>query len=262
MQIVTLTTDWGLKDWYVGQIKGVLYSRINDVNVVDITHQIPKFDIRMAAIVVQNACFTYPKGTIHIIDINTFEGDSKSFIVVKYNDQFFICTDNGLPSMIFKGLDVEITDMTNYVADSNYYTYAVLDFFVKIADVLSQTHSLENLGNKKNDFAVRKEQFTNAQRGNSIECQIIYIDDYGNAYLNIKDKEFLGILNNRKFEIFIDVGATITSFSTSYADKSIAGQPLMTVSSMCNLELAVRGDNFSRLFGKKVGDKITINIKD
>ena len=73
MQIVTLTTDWGYGDYYMGVVKGRLYSTIADVQVVDITHNIRKYDNLSAAFVVKNACFEFPEGTIHIIDVNSYE---------------------------------------------------------------------------------------------------------------------------------------------------------------------------------------------
>ena len=83
MQLITLTTDWGHKDWYCGKIKGLLYSMVRDAEVVDISHDIPKFDLRSAALVVKNACLNYPENTIHIIDINTYETQKKAFVVIK-----------------------------------------------------------------------------------------------------------------------------------------------------------------------------------
>ena len=94
MQIVTLTTDWGYSDYYIGVVKGRLYSTIEDVNVVDITHNIRKYDLLAAAFVVKNACLEYPEGTIHIIDVDSYETVKKegedrdrSFIAVKYRGQ-------------------------------------------------------------------------------------------------------------------------------------------------------------------------------
>ena len=91
MQIVTLTTDWGYGDYYMGVVKGRLYSTIADVQVVDITHNIRKYDNLSAAFVVKNACFEFPEGTIHIIDVNSYEetkDDDKrerNFVAIKHN---------------------------------------------------------------------------------------------------------------------------------------------------------------------------------
>ena len=71
MAIITLTTDWGFKDHYTGAVKGALLSLMPDVTIVDITHHIPQFDIEPASFVIRNCYYNFPKGTIHIIGINT-----------------------------------------------------------------------------------------------------------------------------------------------------------------------------------------------
>ncbi|MBO6118513.1 MAG: SAM-dependent chlorinase/fluorinase [Bacteroidales bacterium] len=261
MQIVTLTTDWGQKDWYNGQIKGLLYSTIKDVTVVDLNHNIDKFDLRSAAFVVKNSCMNFPEGTIHIIDVNTYEDKDRSFIAVKYNNQYYICTDNGLPSMVFEGNDVEITDFTSVFADSNYYTFAVLDVFAKVAQLIAQDKSAVRVGNRQEKFAIDKSIPQASIFPTSIACQVIYIDDYGNAYLNIDDVTFEKALAGRNFELRVDADCTLTRICASYQDATIIGKALLTVSSTHNLELAVREDNFSRLLGYEIGSKVIINIK-
>lgn len=260
MHIITLNTDWGYGDWYLGQVKGQLYSAIEDITVLDLNHSIKKFDIRTAAFVVKNSCMNFPKGTIHIIDANTYEDSTKAFIVIKYNEQYYICTDNGLPSIVFDGKEVEITDCTNVFSDSNYYTFAVTDLFVKIAKIIIEDGGLDNLGNKQDGFKTDSSLPLPIIDKNLITCEIIYIDDYGNAYLNIDDKTFKEALNGRGFELQTDVDDTIKELSASYADKATKGKSLLTISSTRNLELAVREDNISRLMGYSIGQQIKIKI--
>ena len=261
MQLITLITDWGQKDWYNGKIKSALYSKIKDADVIDINHNINKFDLRSAAFVIKNSCLDFPEGTIHIIDVNTYEDKDKSFIVVKYNGQFFICTDNGLPSMVFEDKEVAISDLSNVLSDSNYYTFAVLDVFINVVKQLSETHSMSDMGNMLDNFSVKKYFPQASIFPDSIACQVVYIDDYGNAYLNIDDVTFTKALNGRDFELRVDTDCTITRVSSSYQDATLTGKALLTVSSTHNLELAVREDNFSRLLGYEIGTKVIINIK-
>lgn len=261
MQIVTLTTDWGTKDWFNGQIKGILYSTIPDVNVVDLSHSIQKFDTRPAAFVIKNSCLNFPKGTIHIIDINTYEEISKSFIVVKYKEQYFICTDNGLPSMVFEDEQVEITDCSNVLSDSNYYTFAVLDLFVKITRIIVEDKGTDRIGNRLEDFMTHQSFPLPIIKEDRIICQIIYIDDYGNAYLNIDYPTFEKILAGRKFTFLADVRCEINKISKSYADATMKNKILLTVSATNHLELAVRENSISQLLGYKIGKQIVIEIK-
>lgn len=261
MQIITLTTDWGNKDYYIGLIKSQLYKNIAQVNVVDISHDIKKYDTLSAAFVVKNACLNFPKGTIHIIDVNTFESKQSSFLVVKAKEQYFICTDNGLPSLVFENIDVEIYDTSFILSDSNYYTFAVWDNFCKVAKLISENNSLDLLGLKQSEFTVKKTSSQPFFDRDIISCTVIYIDDYGNAYLNITNEEFDTIISERKFEIVLNNRYKITKISQSYQDVASRGDALLTVSVTGKMELALREGNFAKLLGYKVGSTVEIFIK-
>lgn len=261
MQIITLTTDWGNKDYYIGLIKSQLYKNIAQANVVDISHNIKKYDTLSAAFVVKNACLNFPQGTIHIIDVNTFESKQSSFLIVKAKGQYFICTDNGLPSLVFEDIDVEIYDTSFILSDSNYYTFAVWDNFCKVARLICENNSLDSLGIKQSEFTVKKTSSKPFFDKNIISCTIIYVDDYGNAYLNITNEEFDTIIPEGKFEIILNNRYRITKISQSYQDVATRGDALLTVSVTGKMELALREGNFSKLLGYKVGSTIDIFIK-
>lgn len=267
MQIVTLTTDWGLSDYYVGIVKGRLYSLINDVIVVDITHDIENYNLLKTAFIVKNACCQYPEGTIHIIDVNSFEqGETsstkaRSYVVVKHKNQYYICTDNGLPSLVFGNDSVEIVEIALF-NETDYYTFAGLDLFPKVVKMIAESKTIENIGNKMETFFnVVPQKFFISQNNNSILItQVIYVDKYGNVFLNIKDREFHKIRNNRNFRIM--VGARpVETISLSYADVEI-GDPLLTISSAGYLQLALREGNFSSLLGVRMDDSVRITFDE
>ncbi len=262
MQIITLTTDWGNKDYYIGLIKSQLYKTISELNIVDISHEIKKYDILSAAFVVKNACLNFPKDTIHIIDINTFESKQSSFLVIKAKDQYYVCTDNGLPSLVFENTEVEIYDTSYILSDSNYYTFAAWDNFCKIAKIINQTKTLTSLGIKQSEFAVKKNSSMPFIGKDTICCTITYIDDYGNAYLNMDSEKFYEIVANKKFSIILSNRYIVSKISQSYQDVNSRGDALLTISVTGKLELALREGNFAKLLGYKVGSTIDICIKD
>lgn len=96
MAIITLTSDWGLSDYYVGAVKGVIYSYCPQAVIVDITHNITPFDLKNAGFIVKNCYKNFPEGTIHILGIDTEESDEFSHIVVKADGHYFIGCDNGI----------------------------------------------------------------------------------------------------------------------------------------------------------------------
>ncbi len=260
MQIVTLTTDWGYKDHYIGVVKGRLYSTISDVNVVDITHDIRKFDLVAAAFIAKNTCFEFPEGTIHIIDVNSYESKDNAFIAVKHNGQYYICTDNGLPSVLFEGESVEIVELNSF-NESNYYTFAVLDLFAKVAKNIAEAGTIAPFGIAKEDFAVKKTGKSLPIVGEKqIITEVIYVDDYGNVFLNITAEELDRILMGRNFSISIGKHKKITKFSQSYADDIKTDDVLLTISSTNLLQIAIKEGNMSRLRSVGIGSRIIIDI--
>lgn len=263
MQIVTLTTDWGLSDYYVGIVKGRLYSLIKDVLVVDITHNIENYDFLKTAFIVRNTCPEYPEGTIHIIDVNSYEqgatsaSKAKAYIVVKHKEQYYICTDNGLPSEIFGNEEVEITDI-NLFNETDFYTFSALDLFPKVVKMISDNKSLDFIGNRMSSFINKSTQTQYTVTPDGLFLKVIYVDKYGNVFLNIKDHEFKKERKDRDFSIKVR-GCTISTISLSYADVEI-GEPLLTVSSTGYLQLALREGNYSGLLSAEINSPVKISF--
>ncbi len=266
MQIITLTTDWGYSDHYVGVVKGRLYSTISDVNVVDISHNIPKYDLLSAAFVVKNACFEFPEGTIHIIDVNSYETTinerekrEKNFVAISYKGHYFICTDDGLPSIVCGDDDLEVVQITSY-NESNYYTFTALDLFAKVAKNIAESGKIDFLGVRQEGLLNKITKSYPIIQHDRITAEVIYIDDYGNAFLNITDSEFQSALNGRKFCITIDSQKKITSLSQSYADNIKRDDVLLTISSTKYLQLSIREGSIKKLRSLEVGKSIVIDI--
>ncbi|MCP4180315.1 MAG: SAM-dependent chlorinase/fluorinase, partial [bacterium] len=95
MPIITLTSDWGLKDHYLAVVKASIYSQLSDVNIVDISHLIPQYDIAQASYVVKNTYSYFPKGSIHIIGVNTVASIETHHVGVYVDGHYFIGADNG-----------------------------------------------------------------------------------------------------------------------------------------------------------------------
>ena len=94
--IITLTTDWGLRDHYAGVVKGAILSRLPDARIVDISHIIQPYNVKQASFILRNAFTSFPAGTIHIVGINTEESDQTPHIALEYDGHYFIGTDNGI----------------------------------------------------------------------------------------------------------------------------------------------------------------------
>lgn len=256
--IVTLTTDWGTKDFFSGMVKGRLYSLISGVRVVDITHNIDPYNLVHAAFVVKNGCMEFPKGTIHIIDVNTVETRENGFIIVVYKGQYFICTDNGLPSLVFEDKWESVT-LINAYQDSSFYTFAAYNLFCKIAMLLAADTDLVEIGERV-DALKPCSGVSYVENKDSLLAYVMYIDNYGNVYLNVKYSEFNKIRKGRAFELRIGK-YKVTEVLLSYADTQQNGplkQLVLTVSATGYLQLALNQASAQQLLGMKVREPITI----
>ena len=150
--IVTLTTDWGHSDYFVGMAKGRLYSDIPNVRVVDITHGLEPFQLSRAIFVTRYACMGFPEGTIHIIDA-TASNDKRPYIVVHHKGQYFICVDNGLPCALF-GEDAShavAIDVSRFEKGAS-QTFAAYDILCPVAAMLASGVALSDIGTPLDGF--------------------------------------------------------------------------------------------------------------
>ena len=105
MSIITLTTDFGTKDHFVAKIKAAIISDSPETNIVDISHKISPFNIMEAAYVIENSYKHFPEKTIHIIGVDSEKNPENKHLVVKLNQQYFICADNGIMSIVCNKLN-------------------------------------------------------------------------------------------------------------------------------------------------------------
>ena len=198
MAIITLTSDWGLSDYYVPAVKGAIFSALPNINVVDITHNIEPFDVRSAAFIVKNCYKNFPKGTIHILAIDTEESLSNPHVVVKVNEHYFVGTDNYIFSLIIDQDPYEavIIDITQ---DSDFFTFSTRDRFVKVAIMLYNNVPLSEIGTP---YTLKERiEFKPTYDSNSIHGLVNFIDSYENLVTNISKPLFEKIRNGRKFTI-------------------------------------------------------------
>jgi len=201
MAIITLTTDFGEKDHFTGATKGAIYSELPDVNIVDISHQVSPFNIPEAAYVIQNAYSSFPKGTIHIIGIDSELNLENKHIAMKLDDHYFICANNGIMSMICSEIAPEKIVEIN-IHDKIQTSFPVLDVFVKVACHIARGGTLEVIGKPIDTIKPINNLKPYVNDDNTkIIGRVIYIDNYGNVVTNVRKHFFETIQKGRKFEI-------------------------------------------------------------
>lgn len=277
MAIITLTTDFGVKDYFAGAVKGAIYSEMPDANIVDISHTVSPFHLHEAAYIIQNAYKSFPEGSIHIIGVDSELNPENRHIALLLDGHFFICADNGIMSFITAEINPDKIVEIN-IHDRITTNFPVLDVFVKVAGHLARGGTLDVIGKPIESIKeTRRIHPVVTNNDTQIIGNIIYIDNYGNAISNIKKRFFESVGKGRKFEIF----ARTTKFTQVYSRYSDAvnfdvspekrdedGKKLALWNSSNHLELAVYKSNPSTvggavtLFGLGFRDTIKVDFLD
>ncbi|MGB5430520.1 SAM hydrolase/SAM-dependent halogenase family protein [Eudoraea sp.] len=201
MAIITLTTDFGYKDHFVGALKGTIYKELSDAKIVDITHTVSPFNIQECAYILKNSYKAFPEGTIHIVGVDSEPTIENQHIAVLVDNHYFISANNGVISLITSEIKPEKVVEINIPNPVN-GSFPVLDIFVKVACHIVRGGKLEVVGKSFEDIKELKEfvpRITN--EGKTIVGNVIYIDNYGNVITNIQRSLFEAYRNGRKYEI-------------------------------------------------------------
>lgn len=274
MAIITLTTDFGLKDPSTGAVKGAILSELEGVNIVDISHNVSPFHIIEAAYIIKNTYSSFPKGTIHIIGVDSEITPENKHIAIQLDDHFFICANNGIMSLIAAEIKPQKVVEVN-IHNAIETNFPVLDVFVKVACHIARGGTLEVIGKSIPEVKQIKKlnPFINDNQ-DQIIGHVMYIDTYGNVVTNISRKLFESVGKGRSFLL----NARSTSFSTIHESYSHAinfdkpkeqreeeGKKLAIFNASNYVEVAIYKSNpntvgsASTLFGLQLMD--TINIK-
>ena len=275
MAIITLTTDFGHKDHFVGAIKGTIFKELSEAKIVDISHSISPFNIQECAYILKNSYKAFPDGTIHIVGVDSEPTAENKHIAVLVDGHYFISANNGVISLITNEISptqlVEI-QIPNPVQGS----FPVLDVFVQVACHIARGGKLEVVGKSFTNLKELKEfspRVTN--EGKSIVGSVIYIDNYGNVVSNIQKSLFEAYRSGRNFEILArnkrltkihNKYSEIIDFEQDPGKRRGPGDLLALFNSGGYIELAIYKSDLNTvggaatLLGLDYRDTITINF--
>ncbi|NHM07904.1 SAM-dependent chlorinase/fluorinase [Flavobacterium sp. CYK-4] len=282
MSIITLTTDYGLRDHFVGALKGKILSDFAQAVIVDISHDIDLFNTTQASYIIGASYSNFPKGSIHLIGVDLERNNENQHLAMQWNDHYFICADNGILSMLTQYIKPQKIVSIN-IHDRLPVEATDLDVFVKVACHIAKGGLLNVIG--KEIFEIK--QITELQPvvasdKNSIKGHVIYVDHFGNVVTNISKKLFLEIAKGRPYEIPVMQGQSqrrsvpIKNIWAKYSDisgagnypiKNYEGDKLAIFNEAGYLEIAIFRSNpksvgtAESLLGLSYRDTITINFK-
>ncbi len=275
MTIITLTTDFGLKDYSIGMMKGALYQEIEEVKIVDISHQISPYNHSQAAYVLKTAFKAFPKGTIHIIGVESEYTPENIHLVMSFQEHYFIGADNGIFSLITNNLKPDKVVAIN-IHQNIISNFPEVDVFVKIAGHIARKGNLDVIGKeyKKIRELTNIKPVVNPEK-DQILGSVIYIDNYGNVVTNITAKFFNEIAKSRNFTVFarsvkfdkiFKSYSQVIDFNIPVEKRKDDGKKLALFNAAGHLEFAIYRSNpetvggASSLFGLDYRDTVTIKF--
>jgi len=276
MSIITLTTDYGLKDHFVGALKGKILSEYPEAQIIDISHDVDPFNIVEASYVIGAAYSSFPKGTVHLIGVDMELNKENQHIAMQWNDSYFIAADNGILSILAEKIVPQKIVAIN-IHDRLPSDASGLDVFVTVACHIARGGLLNVIGREINSIKqVTEMKAVVSDDNNTLKGHVIYIDHFGNVVTNITKKQFLEVAKGRPYEIQIKTKNIKTilpnysdiAISDKYPIKNYEGEKLAIFNEAGFLEIAIFRSNplkvgsAKSLLGLNYRDIITISFKN
>jgi len=272
MSIITLTTDYGLKDHFVGALKGKIISQHNEALIIDISHHIDPFNTSEASYIIGAAYGSFPKGSVHIIGIDIELKEDNQHVAIEWNGHYFIAADNGILSMLIQKIKPQKMVAIN-IHDRLLPEATDMDVFVTVAVHIAKGGSLSVIGK---EIKALKEvtELQPVLAADSIKGYVVYIDHFGNAVTNISRKLFLDVAKGRPYEVNFK-GKRVKTIFAKYSDietadkqtTTIMGKNLVIFNEAGFLEIGIYKSNpkigsASSLLGLTYRDFVMINFNN
>jgi len=257
--IITLTTDFGLIDPYVAEMKAVILKICPNAVIVDVTHQIEKFNVKMGAYVLASASQYFPEGTIHVAVIDPGVGTRRKAILMQTKHSYFIGPDNGVLALAAKNQGIEhIYKITNpkFMLPKISDTFHGRDIFAPAAAYLAKDTPPFEFGPEIRRIVTPK--FAKIVRRKKVLIgEVIHIDGFGNIITNFREEELKSMRIKGIINIEFNGAKLRLKLCKAYAEVK-AQKPLAIIGSHNFLEISVNQGNAAETFKVKVGDKIKL----
>jgi len=258
MRVITLTTDFGQADWFVGSMKGVILSIEPRAVIVDVTHGIPPGNIHAGAFALRAGYRSFPRGSVHVVVVDPGVGGTRKAIAVQTKDYVFISPDNGVLSW---ALANEQTKTIRALENERYFrppvsrTFHGRDIFAPVAARLASGLPLSIIGPRLRHMK-RLDWPGVTRTQNGIAGEVIYIDRFGNGITTIQN-EVLRSRRNAFCEIQIGKRKLLFPLRSSYDSVPIKS-PVALPGSTGFLEIAINGGSAEQLLGLKIGMRVSL----
>jgi len=257
MHIVSITTDFGLQDYYVAELKAHILQHSTDVHLIDVSHSIDSHDIVQAAHFLDNVFRSFPKGSIHLVAVYNYYEKNSSFILLQREGHYFIGPDNGVFSLIFEDLQPDEAVRLDLAEISG----------KSLAEIFSWTVGMLISGKEMKEIGTTVESI-NQKMGikpvvtsSQIRATIIHIDHYENVIINLKKDQFEKIRRGRGFQLYYKQTDPVTQVSEDYADVPIT-DVMCLFNSAGYMEIGINMGKASSMLNLNKNETIQINFID
>ncbi len=257
MPVITLTTDWGATDHYVGALRGELLTACPAATIIDISHGVPKFDIAQGAYLLKNTWHRFPKGTVHIAGIEPAIPGPAWLIALEHEGHQFVGSDNGFFSLVFD----ELPERGCFVLNAKKEKVLLnIESLASSAGYLASGGKLEKMGDIPAKF-ISRAMFQPVTEDDSIKGTIIYTDSFGNMVTNITKKLVDRLSRGRKIIVTIRAREyTIPEVGNDHWEIT-RGELFALFNDGGYLEIGIRFGSAATLIGLKQGDAIRLEFK-
>ncbi|HEV2864615.1 MAG TPA: SAM-dependent chlorinase/fluorinase [Pyrinomonadaceae bacterium] len=257
--IVTLLTDFGTADYFVGAMKGAVLSVNPSAQVVDITHEVPAFDVEAGAFALRAAFEAFPAGTVHVAVVDPGVGSPRRPLAVEGAGHFFVGPDNGVFGHVYERLpDFRAFHLTNelYFRRSVSSTFHGRDIFAPVAGTLSLGVRIEKLGPQVEDFVRLPSAAPERLPDGTLKAAVIHVDRFGNLVTNVTPCDLPEATPGGDLLILVG-GREVRGLRRFFADEGdSASRPFAIWGSAGLLEIAVFRDSAARVLGAGRGTAV------
>ncbi|MGG6295399.1 SAM hydrolase/SAM-dependent halogenase family protein [Leptolyngbya sp. AN02str] len=257
MALMTLLTDFGLQDAYVGVMKGAIACISPTSQIIDLTHAIPPQDVAAARFVLMTAVPYFPMGTVHVAVVDPGVGSTRRAIALQFAQGYLVGPDNGIFGGVLQQYPaiaaVELTNSNYWHVPNPSHTFHGRDVFAPVAAHLANGVLLERLGQPIDPASLVTLEFPNwEQEGDRIIGCIQYVDHFGNAVTNIPESAIA------LQDWWVEIAGHLLRGRTTYAEVAV-GEPVALIGSHNFVEIAVNGGSAKARLQLQVGDRVVIS---
>jgi S-adenosylmethionine hydrolase len=259
--IITLTTDFGSNDHFVGTMKGVILNIVPEAAIVDISHAVQAFDVLDGALTISQAYSYFPNGTVHLVVVDPGVGSARRPIIASSDGYHFVAPDNGVLSLVYakeERIHVRAITSEHYFLQPVSNTFHARDVFAPVAAYLAKLVDAQKFGDEIEDYVRFSAPKPKPVDANRIRGVVLKVDRFGNLITNITPQDAPSLFGANPAGFKIVVGKSeITEMRSAYAEGA-PGEVFGILGSMGFLEIAANRAAAAQLTGANKGTDVTL----